>query len=61
MCSSGIVSVLALTLQIIGALALLVGFFVGLTSRDYTRGGGVGIFLGGAIVFVIGSRLSGVC
>lgn len=61
MCSSGVVSVLALTLQIIGAFALLGGFFVGLTSRDYTRGVGVGIFLGGAVAFVIGARLTGVC
>lgn len=61
MCSSGIVSVLAIVLQIAGVLALLIGFFVSLAGRSSVEGIGAGIFLTGVVMFILGARISGVC
>lgn len=61
MCSSGIAPIVAVSLQAIGLLALLVGFFSGLGTPDARDGWSAGVFLAGIVALAIGSRISTLC
>lgn len=61
MCSSGVVSVLAIFLQTVGLLALMIGFFRGLGDPKSREGWSSGVFLAGVVAFAVGTRISTLC
>lgn len=60
-CSSGIATVLAVSLQTAGLLALLIGFFSGVGDPDSREGWSAGVFLAGVIALAFGSRIYTLC
>lgn len=61
MCSSGIATIVAVSLQTIGLLALLIGFFSGLGNPGARDSWSAGVFLVGIVALVVGSRISTLC
>lgn len=61
MCSSGVAIVLAISLQTIGVLALLIGFFSGLGNLKSRDGWGAGVFVAGVAALAIGTRIMALC
>lgn len=61
MCSSGVVTVLAIFLQTAGVLALTIGFFSGLGDPEARDSWGLGVFLAGVVAVTVGTRISTLC
>lgn len=61
MCSTGVATVLAVTLQTMGIVALLIGFFSGLGTLKGREGWGAGVFLAGVVALAIGTRIATLC
>jgi hypothetical protein len=61
MCSSGVATSVAVSLQTIGLLALFIGFFSGLGNPDTRDGWSAGVFLAGIVALAVGSRISTLC
>jgi hypothetical protein len=60
-CGSGIATVVAVSLQTVGLLALLIGFFSGVGDPDSREGWSAGVFLAGVVAIAFGSRIYMLC
>ena len=61
MCHSSIATIVADLLEIFGVLALIVGFFSGMTNLGTQNQWSAGVFLLGIVALVVGTRLSSLC